>query len=78
MPSMDLGILVGRLSISFEYCLDTMSFADCLQPNMQQTSSSLHLGPVGYTTNLAEHTQAFWGKPGLTETHLAIEPGCSL
>ena len=26
----------------------------------------------GYTTNLAEHTQAFLGKPGSTEPQLAI------
>ena len=28
--------------------------------------------PVPCTTNLAEHTQAFLGKPGLTEPQLAI------
>ena len=28
--------------------------------------------PGGYTTNLAEHTQAFLGKPGSTEPQLAI------
>ena len=28
--------------------------------------------PGGYTTNLAEHTQAFLGKPGSTELQLAI------
>ena len=29
-------------------------------------------GPGGYTTNLAEHTHAFLGKPGSTEPQLAI------
>ena len=28
--------------------------------------------PRGCNTNLVEHTQAFLGKPGLTETQLAI------
>jgi hypothetical protein len=28
--------------------------------------------PVGYTTNLAKHTDAFLGKPGSTETDLSI------
>ena len=39
---------------------------------LSQWSQIYDRTPVGYTTNLAEHTQAFLGKPRSTETQLAI------